>query len=109
MLIWKGSLSGTTIKYTTDIYNFKSNSTHIQAVDASKQVPFMGHSNSAISIPYFNNNSHYPLLIVDGIGIIMETQQLQEAEGTIQINVGAYRPGVYLYKIGEQTGKFVVN
>jgi hypothetical protein len=49
------------------------------------------------------------MLILDSNGIQVETKILTEENGTAEINVTHYRPGVYLYKIGKQTGKFVVN
>lgn len=109
LLIWKGTLSGSTIKYTTDIYNFKSKATQIQTIQEPKRGIYMGRVNNVINIPYSNNNNHLPLLVVDDNGIVIESQQLNEMEGNVQINVAMYRPGVYFYKIGEQTGKFVVN
>ncbi len=109
LLVWKGSLSGTTVQFTTDIYNFKAQDTQIQSTQESKQILYPSRTNNTINIPYSNNNNHLPLLIVDGNGIVIESQQLSESDGIAHINVGIYRPGVYIYKIGEQTGKFVVN
>ena len=36
-------------------------------------------------------------------------QITQHIEGNAVVNISTYRPGIYLYKIGEQTNKFVVN
>lgn len=109
LLIWKGSLSGSTIKYTTDIYNLKSKTTQIQETQEPNRGLYMTRVNNTISIPYSNNNHHHPLLVVDGNGVVIESQLLNASEGNAQINVATYRPGVYIYKIGEQSGIFVVN
>lgn len=109
LLIWKGTLSGSTIKYTTDIYNFKATATLIQATQESNRGLYMSRVNNTICIPYSSNINHYPLLIVDGNGVVIESQVLNQSDGNALINVATYRPGVYVYKIGEQTGKFVVN
>lgn len=108
LLVWKGSLSGTTIKYTTDVYKFNGPTTQIQDIQEKRQVHYRS-ANDTVTIPFSNNNNHFPLLVVDSNGTVIESQQLNVSEGDALIHIGTYRPGVYIYKIGEQTGKFVVN
>jgi hypothetical protein len=109
LLIWKGSLSGSTVNYKTDIYTFNNQSSGIRVLDA-KELPLQPIlSNNSIYIPFSGNSEKNPMLILDSNGIQVETKILTEENGTAEINVTHYRPGVYIYKIGKQTGKFVVN
>lgn len=109
LLIWKGNWSGSTINYKTDIYTFNNQSSGIRALDA-KELPLQPIlSNNNIYIPFSWNSTKSPMLIFDSNGIQVETKTLTKENGTAEINVAHYRPGVYIYKIGKQTGKFVVN
>ncbi len=109
LLVYRGSLTGNTIAYKTDIYTFKDQTSQISSVKETKfeLVPIL--SNNIVSIPYSNNINNYPLLIFDGNGIMIESQKVNAPQGTLNINIATYRSGVYIYRIGEQTGKFVVN
>lgn len=53
-------------------------------------------------------------IVLPQLGGQIEKNQLggqitQHIEGNAVVNIGSYRPGIYLYMIGEQTNKFVVN
>lgn len=109
LLVHRGSLSGSTITYETDIYTFKNQTSQISSVKETMLELVPMHSNNIVSIPYYNNMNKYPLLVFDDNGMMIETQKVNDSQGTVDINIATYRSGVYIYKIGEQTGKFVVN
>ena len=54
LIVCKDSLSGTTVKYTTDIYNFK-----VQVTQESKPILYPSRSNNTINIPTIIIISHY--------------------------------------------------
>lgn len=109
LLVYKGSLVGSTIKYTTDVYNFQLPTNQVQSLEVERSPLRLKMRDHAISIPYSNNIHKAPLLIMDSNGSVIDSQQLHEVDGTAVVNISNYRPGIYLYMIGEQTNKFVVN
>lgn len=110
LLVWRGSLSGSNLVYNTDIYSFNDNQTHIQSIQHKNNlIPYPVPSSTVVNIPYSNNNLKNPLLIFDNSGKLAETMPIEGSNGTAILNVMRYRQGVYYYKIGEQSGKFVVN
>lgn len=109
LLVWRANFSGSTLKYETDIYTAQNQTSQISSVKEARFEIIPTLSNNIVSIPYSNNINNYPLLIFDGNGIIIESQKVNTPQGTININIATYRSGVYIYRIGEQTGKFVVN
>lgn len=109
LLVYKADLVGSALKYTTDVYTFQTQTNLIQNVKEEKTPLRLKLRDHAISIPYSNNIHKAPLLIMDSNGAVIDSQQLHEVDGTAVVNISTYRPGIYLYKIGEQTNKFVVN
>lgn len=109
LLVYKAKLVGSTLKYTTDVYTLQAQADLIQNVKEEKTPLRIKMRDHAISIPYSNNIHKAPLLIMDSNGAVIDSQQLHEVDGTAVVNISTYRPGIYLYKIGEQTNKFVVN
>ncbi len=108
LLVYKADLVGSDLKYTTDVYTFQTQTDLIQNVKEEKTPLRIKIRDHAISIPYSNNIHKAPLLIMDSNGAVIDSKQLHEVDGTAVVNISTYRPGIYLYKIGEQTDKFVV-
>ena len=99
-----------TIKYKTDIYTFDlSNITQVNSIQDARLLPYPVPSSTVVNIPYSSESSDALLHIFDNNGMLIEIQNLKEKSGTAYVNVMTYRPGIYLYKIGRQTGRFVVN
>lgn len=110
LLVWRGTLSGSNMIYKTDIYSFKDNPTHIQSIQHKASLsPYPVPSSTIVNIPYSNNEAKKPLLIFDNSGKLVETMPIGGSSGTAFLNVMRYRQGVYYYKVGEQSGKFIVN
>ena len=109
LMVWKGDLVGNTIQYKTDIYSFANTISAIKSLDSEdlSLQPIL--SNDNVYIPFSGNVEKSPMLILDSRGMQVEAKALNEENGTAFINVVHYRPGVYIYKIGKQSGKFMVN
>lgn len=97
-----------TMIYKTYIYNVVASATRIEELPESRLVPQQPSSSTLITIPY-NRADNAPLLIFDANGKLIETQELMGKKGTAYVSTFTYQRGIYIYKIGEQSGKFIVN
>ena len=98
-----------TMIYKTYIYNVVASATRIEELPESRLVPQQPSSSTLITIPYNNRADNAPLLIFDANGKLIETQELMGKKGTAYVSTFTYQRGIYIYKIGEQSGKFIVN
>lgn len=111
LMLWTGNYTAPsyTMIYKTYIYNFAASSTRIEELPESRLVPQQPSSSTLITIPYNNRAYNAPLLIFDANGKLIETQELMGKKGTAYVSTFTYQRGIYIYKIGEQSGKFIVN
>ncbi|MFA5542114.1 MAG: T9SS type A sorting domain-containing protein [Bacteroidales bacterium] len=95
--------------YTTKIYNLPGqlNSSSELIVNTSNSFAFPNPSENVININY-NTNKMEEMHIIDLNGNIIENYLLDPSLKTIQINVSNYSKGIYIYRLGDTTGKFIV-
>ena len=94
--------------YTTKIYNLPGqlNSSEL-IVNKSNSFAFPNPAENVININY-NTNKMEEMHIIDLNGNIIENYLLDPSLKTIQINVSNYSKGIYIYRLGDTTGKFIV-
>lgn len=95
--------------YTTKIYNLPGqlNSSSELIVNKSNSFAFPNPAENVININY-NTNKMEEMHIIDLNGNIIENYLLDPSLKTIQINVSNYSKGIYIYRLGDTTGKFIV-
>ena len=97
------------LNYTTKIYNLPGqlNSSSELIVNKSNSFAFPNPAENVININY-NTNKMEEMHIIDLNGNIIENYLLDPSLKTIQINVSNYSKGIYIYRLGDTTGKFIV-
>lgn len=95
--------------YVTKVYNLPGqlSSTSEQLINKSNCIAFPNPAENIININY-NTNKMEEIHIIDINGNIIENYLLDPSLKTIQINVSNYSKGIYIYRLGDTTGKFIV-
>ena len=92
-----------------DVYSFGGSSTPSAALKAEKLgQAFPNPVNSVLTIPCKTNKKESLVTIYDLEGKVIEKRKIKTGDDDIQINVSGYRPGVYMYEIGNISQKFIV-
>ena len=69
--------------------------------------PYPNPANLTVSLPYSINSASE--MVIYGIdGNVVETRHLQAGNGNVVLNVSEMPAGIYIYRIGGKSGKFVV-
>jgi len=69
--------------------------------------PYPNPANLTVSLPYSINSASE--MVIYGIdGNVVATRRLQAGEGSVVMNVSDMPAGIYIYRVGGKSGKFVV-
>jgi hypothetical protein len=93
--------------YNLEIYATQGNFSADEMV-VSTQSPYPNPASMTVSIPYTLDGKSAEMHIYDSRGVLMDTKALDSDAEWVDLNVSAYRPGVYVYEYNGMSSKFVV-
>ena len=96
-------------RYYTKVYNLSGNSsvTSVQQnTNTSKLYP--NPAKHSVTLEYNIQGQMQEMQIVDIQGKIVATYLLAPSQKQVKINTSNYKKGVYIYRYGNNSGKFIV-
>ena len=93
--------------YNIEVYATQGNFSADEMI-VTTQNPYPNPANTTVSIPYTLNGKSAEMHIYDSRGVLVDTKTLDPDAEWVDLNVRAYRPGIYVYEYNGMSNKFVV-
>ena len=93
--------------YNIEVYATNGNFSADEMV-VSTQSPFPNPASTLVSVPYTLDGKAAEMHIYDSRGVLVDKKTLDPDAEWIDLNVSAYRPGIYIYEYNGVSTKFVV-
>ncbi len=93
--------------YNIEVYATQGNFSADEMI-VTTQNPYPNPASTMVSIPYTLNGKSAEMHIYDSRGVLMDTKTLDPDAEWVDLNVSAYRPGIYVYEYNSMSNKFVV-
>ena len=93
--------------YNIEVYATQGNFSADEMV-VTTQNPYPNPANTTVSIPYTLDGKSAEMHIYDSRGVLVDAKTLDPDAELVDLNVSAYRPGIYVYEYNGMSNKFVV-